>query len=352
MSMIPIIIPAYEPDERLLMLLEELNKANLGPVVIVNDGSGVDYDALFAKAKDSFGAILLNHEINAGKGKALKTAFKYCLEQYDDLVGCITADSDGQHSVNDIKIISDCLANTDELILGVRDFDGPDIPEKSKFGNRTTRKVFKRLYKTDISDTQTGLRGIPVSLFKEFMELPGDRFEYETQMLIYVSKKKIGIKEIPIETIYDSKENHTTHFRPVVDAIRIYSLFAPAFFKFLLSSASSSVIDLLLFQLFCAILKGVSNTVAYAAVATVIARVFSAIYNYLVNYFLVFNSSKNIGTTGIRYLSLAVVQMLCSAALTSGLLMLTGANPELLVKVPVDICLFIISFQIQKRFVY
>lgn len=350
---VPVIIPSYEPDDRFLVLLEELKAANLSPVVVVNDGSSEEYDRYFEIAESKYEAIVLRHDINRGKGRALKTAFSYCIKEYQDLVGCVTADSDGQHSILNIGQVKDVLLNNKEaLVLGVRDFDAAGVPTKSQLGNKITKVVFKSLYKKEISDTQTGLRGISKSFMNDLLELSEDRFEFETKMLIRGVEDGIEFIETPIETIYDSKENHTSHFDPIRDSIRIYRLFGFAFGKFILSSLSSSAVDLVIFQMACSMLKNGAEGVQYVAIATIIARVISAIYNYSVNYYFVFQSNKNHAKSGLKYFTLAVVQMLCSAALTTGLVALIGTDVELLVKVPVDVLLFFASYQIQKRFIY
>lgn len=352
-NMVPIIIPSYEPDDRFPVLLEELNKAKLGPVVVVNDGSSEEYDKYFEVAESQYGAIVLRHDVNRGKGRALKTAFSYCIDTYEDLVGCVTADSDGQHSTHDIGQTKDVLIkNKEALVLGVRDFDAAGVPTKSQLGNKITRIVFKMLYKKDISDTQTGLRAISKTFMKDLLELSEDRFEFETKMLIRAVEDGIEFIETPIETIYDSKENHSSHFDPIKDSIRIYRLFGFAFGKFILSSLSSSAVDLVIFQIMCSLLKGTIAGVQYVAYATIIARIISAIYNYSVNYYFVFQSNQNHAKSGVKYFTLAVAQMMCSALLTTGLIALTGTDVELLVKVPVDVALFFASYQIQKRFVY
>ena len=99
--MTPIVIPAYEPDERLLLLLETLKEGSQGPVVIVDDGSGHAYKEIFEQAGayvEALGGVVLTHEVNRGKGRALKTAFACILKKYPEAIGCVTADSDGQHS--------------------------------------------------------------------------------------------------------------------------------------------------------------------------------------------------------------------------------------------------------------
>lgn len=349
----PIIIPSYEPDDRLIDLLAALNEKKLSPIILVNDGSSEKYNHYFEEACDKYKVTLLVHEVNGGKGKALKTAFEYCLNHFPDLVGCVTADSDGQHTPDDISKIMDALnADKDALILGVRDFTGDNIPAKSQFGNNLTRKVFKTLYRKDVTDTQTGLRGISKDFMRVMLDEPANRFEFEMKMLIIAVQQKLHLIEIPIDTVYDSKENHQSHFNPVKDSIRIYSLFLGAFFRFVISSASSSIIDLTLFQLFCFLLKDSTITFDYVILATVMARILSATYNYLMNYFFVFKSKESHGKSMIKYVCLAIVQMALSAYVTSGLIKLLKVSFELIIKIPVDLLLFLISYKIQKKYVY
>ncbi len=346
-----LIIPAYEPDDRMLTLMEALKKAQISPVVFVNDGSGPDYNHYFEIAEKNYGYTVLTHAVNLGKGRALKTAFNYVLNTYPDAVGVVTADSDGQHSVADIQSCQQALAeNPDCLILGVRDFDGEDIPWKSVYGNKLTRMICKGLCGVDVSDTQTGLRGISCAFMKKLMETPGERFEFETNMLIETTDY-CAIKEIPIETIYDSVENHVTHFDPIKDSIRIYKIFGRMFLKFIISSLSSSVVDLCLFSVFSSLLLG-WNGIYYVAVATVLARVISGIYNYLINYRFVFNSKKKKSVSATKYFALVIIQMLLSAGLVTLGVYLLPVVPELVIKIFVDGFLFFLSYYIQRKYIF
>ncbi len=346
---VPIIIPSLEPDERLPALVAELKKSELSPIVIVDDGSGEGYRAVFDELEGQ-GCTVLRHEVNRGKGRALKTAFAYLIDAYPDMIGCVTADSDGQHSPECIAKCKDALQkHTNSLVLGVRDFSGEDVPTKSRYGNNLTKWICKHLCGVNVSDTQTGLRAIPTEFMKELLELEGERFEFETRMLL-AAKGKFPIFEVPIKTIYDSKENHTTHFNPVKDSIRIYKIFFGEIGKFLLSSLSSCVIDLVLFWLFTLVFAELS--IYYAAIATVLARVISATYNYLVNYILVFRSNASHKKSTLRYVLLAIVQMSLSAAAVTCLTFILPMIPDLAVKIPVDTVLFFASYLIQKKFVY
>ncbi len=349
---IPIIIPAYEPDQRLLYLLKNLTEKNLSMTVIVDDGSGAEYQTIFQECERKYHAVVLRHSANTGKGSALKTAFSYCLEHMDPK-GCVTADADGQHTPAAIAACRDALLrNPNTLVLGVRDFSKDTVPLKSRFGNQFTRIVFRILFRKDISDTQTGLRGIPAFYMRDLLTLPGERFEFETQMLIDAIKKRIPLTEIPIETVYDSKKHHGTHFRPIMDSLKIYMSFTPAFGRFIFSSLSCSLIDLALFQIFCSVIKGFSAGFGYAAVSSIAARIISAACNYLFNYKFVFESRKAHSRSALKYTILAAFQMICSAFLTTAALYLTHAEPELLAKIPVDTVLFFFSYRIQKKYIY
>lgn len=345
---IPVIIPSYEPDEKLIGLLTALKRDGFENLVLVDDGSGEAYQHFFRQAKEEFGCHVMHHAINMGKGRALKTAFEYVLREFPDSIGSITADSDGQHTPECILSCARALLkHPDSLVMGCRCFDKENVPARSEFGNKCTRAVMKYLAGVSVSDTQTGLRGIPASFMKTLLLVKGDRFEFETNMLMETKTNKIPILEVPIQTIY-IEENKTSHFNPIKDSVRIYMIFG----KFLFSSLSSSVLDLVLFSLFCYLLKDKQwGSITYIMASTVFARILSAVYNYSVNYKVVFESKSSVGSTLARYFLLAVVQMCCSALLVNWLYPLLG-GAEVLVKIPVDVCLFFISFVIQRELVY
>lgn len=345
---IPVIIPSLEPDDRLPALLADLKAAGIENIVLVDDGSGPDYRRYF-DAAEADGCVVLRHAVNLGKGRALKTAFNYCLLRWPDAPGCVTADSDGQHTPTCILSCMQALVeHPDDLILGCRDFDVEGVPDKSRMGNKITCQTFRFLVGLKISDTQTGLRGISTEYMKKLLSTNGERFEFESNMLIDTKDAGVAITEIPIETVYDSKENHTSHFHPIRDSIRIYSIFA----KFLFSSLSSSVVDLVLFTLFCSMVpKAGFFGLGYIATATLMARILSATYNFLVNHKVVFKSREAYVASAVKYACLALIQGSCSAFLVTHLFALVG-GVEVVVKAIVDTFLFFISFQIQREFVY
>lgn len=342
---IPVIIPSLEPDQRLLLIIKDLIQAGMKNIIVVNDGSGEKYDEIFRQAENE-GARILQHSVNLGKGRALKTAFNYCLCTYKEFYGAITADSDGQHTAADIKKCAEALLNhREKLILGVRNFKNKDIPFRSKFGNEMTVFVLKCACGIKVSDTQTGLRAIPSEFMKRLLSVPGERFEFETNMLIEAREANIEIQEIPIETIYQ-KEEYSSHFNPIKDSIRIYRVFG----KYIFSSSFSTVVDFLLFTLLVYQLKNILPAI-YIFVATIMARVVSATINFIINRNVVFKSSKSYLQTFLKYSILCILVMVCSGSIVT-ILHNTFSLNELLAKVIVDTVLFLLNFVIQREIVF
>ena len=132
---IALVIPALEPDGRLPVLLRALGPDWSGPAVVVDDGSSAAAQPYFAEA-ERLGATVLRHPANRGKGAALKTAFAHCLAVWPDLLGCVTADADGQHTPADILRLATALRGRPGILwLGCRDFATPGVPAKSRLGN-------------------------------------------------------------------------------------------------------------------------------------------------------------------------------------------------------------------------
>lgn len=346
-----IIIPALNPGSELLAYVEKIKENGERHIIVIDDGSTEKTRDIFDKLKVELQCTVLRHAINMGKGRALKTAFNYYLTHLSDkCTGVITVDSDGQHDIKDIIRLEKAMnENSDSLIIGARDFDSPNVPPKSKIGNKTTKIIMKLLYGGEITDTQTGLRGIPNSLVKEYLLLPGERFEYETSMLIESLQKKITIKEIGIETIYID-DNSGTHFRPIADSWAIYKLIFGTFFKYILSSVSSFLVDLLMFQLLLLLFGGFSlgSRILYATIG---ARICSSIFNYIVNRHIVFEGDHKGKNTFFKYYLLCILQMFASAG---GVYLICSLIPipEFLAKLIFDSILFLISFQIQRRWIF
>lgn len=349
MNTVSVIIPAYKPDRKLLRTLNGLVEAGFTDILVVNDGSGAQFDAVFQQVEQIPQCTLLRHPVNRGKGAALKTAMAYFAENRPEQAGVVTADADGQHLAADIAAVSRRMLECGHVVLGVRDFSSPNVPRKSRMGNRITIGVFRLFFGMRIHDTQTGLRAVPRRYLAEIAGAKGERYEFETHMLFLMNRRKIPVDEVKIETVY-LEENSSSHFRVVRDSIRIYALIL----EYLASSACASVIDELAFFLFkhFAFLAVLPIPLTFSA--AVLARVISSLVNYLVNARVVFGGGTDRRSLA-RYYILAVVQIALSASLvylTEHVLDITSPALSTLVKIVVDVVLFFFSFRVQHRWVF
>ena len=344
MDDIVIIIPSYKPETEIMMEFIRKVKNNFKNIVVVDDGSGKEYRDFFDNLQNQ-GIVVLRHYINFGKGRGIKTAFNYVLNNYPNILGVVTADCDGQHYIEDIIICAEKLReNPEKLVIGYRNFDEKQVPFRSRFGNKITRGVFNTFVGIKITDTQSGLRAFGKNTMETFLRTAGERYEYETNMLIDCKEKDIEIAEVPISTEY-IKNNSGSHFNPIKDSIIIYKLFA----KYIISSLSSFVVDILLFTLFVKILPEINlKGITEIFLATIIARILSATYNFIINSKVVFkNQNKN---SIIKYFILCILQMFISAFAVSELYKVLNMDSTL-IKVIVDTIIFLINFVIQREWV-
>lgn len=347
-----ILIPSLEPDERLSAYAAALLEKGFTRLVIVDDGSSAQYQPIFDRLAAMKGITVLHHDVNRGKGAGLKTGYAYIQKHMPDISGVITADSDGQHTVEDCWQLAQALCQgKDELYLGSRDFSQSNVPPKSRFGNRTTSLVFKLLYGKWLPDTQTGLRAFPAHRLDFMQQVPGERFEYEMNVLIACARANMPMVPIAIETIYEN-ENVGTHFHPIRDSYRIYKVILGNFIKFMGASITSFLIDNSVFTLLDQLFF--NNTfLGRIAVSAILARCVSAPCNFLMNRNLVFKVKNNPGKTALRYAVLCVGILLCSSG---ALELLSGLGMpkvlDTLAKIVIDTLLYLVSYQVQDKWVF
>ena len=328
------LIPSYEPTDKLEGIVKNLKALKKFDIVVVNDGSNSSYDIYFDKIKND--VTYLSYDSNHGKGYALKYGFKYIQDNYKDCV-VVTLDSDGQHTAKDTLNLCNIVSEKDNTLLLGKRVRGEKTPLRSKLGNSITRVVFRLSTGIDVYDTQTGLRAFKSDLLPFMLDVEGDRFEYEMNMLLDAPKNKIKIEEETIETIYEDN-NSGSHFNAIKDSYRIYK----QIFKFIFSSISSFVVDYIFYTL-------LNIFTGNLVLSNIVARVFSSLYNYTINRNIVFKDKKNIAKTMIKYYILAACIL---AVNTLALLGLTIFINKYVAKVIVEVILFIISYFVQKRFIF
>ena len=333
------LIPSYEPDEALLAVVKEL-KENDFDVVVVNDGSDPSYNAIFDQLPDDI--TYLSYETNQGKGYALKYGFAYIKEHFPSDSIVVTMDSDGQHKVGDAIKVCDKCEEVGGLVIGSRHFD-KSTPFKSRFGNFMARMSFLISTHHKIYDTQTGLRAFSFASLDKLIEIKGNRYEYEMNVLLEFIKSDILISEERIETIY-LNNNAGTHYNPFKDTLRI--------FKELIKFSASSLIGFLVDYTCFTLLTLIPNDWAYwVLMCNIIARVISASVNFTINYKVVFRSKEKLWLAILKYVGLALFILGCNTALLWLLVNQAGMN-KYLAKIIVEVTMFIVSWLIQRLFVF
>ena len=333
-----VLVPAYEPDHRLVDLVGDLLATDPAlHVLVVDDGSGPAFREVF-DATAALGAVVVRHDVNRGKGRALKTGFHHAAALWpgEDVV---CADSDGQHSPDDVRRVAACVADGADLVLGVRGFTGA-VPLRSRFGNSLTRTLFRLATGRDVRDTQTGLRGYTAGLLPWLLSVPGDRFEYEVNTLLQAVRRGLPIDQVDIATIY-LQQNAGSHFRPVLDSTRIY---APLL-AFLASSIAAFVLDTAALLVLHAVLGGLLLPVLGA-------RLLSSAANFAVNRTVVFAApgARSVRAAAARYAALAVVLLVANYLL---LHTITGLGMGLLsAKLLTEVLLVSASYHVQRRTVF
>ena len=335
------LIPSYEPGLELLQVVKDLEETDFS-IVVVNDGSNEKFDEIFSQLPEN--VHYLKYDVNQGKGHALKHGFAYIKENFDQDSIIVTLDSDGQHRVSDaVNLANICEQETNTLILGSRDLR--HAPIKSKIGNFLARTTFLISTRHKIYDTQTGLRAFRYEMLDLLLKSKGNRYEYETNVLLDAVRNNIVIKEVTIETIYINN-NSNTHYSPFKDTYKILKEVV----KFSASSLIGFLVDYLAFTLLTFI--PVPDTwTEWVLACNIIARVISASVNFTINYKLVFKSKKKLWKAILEYVALALFILGCNTLFLYLLVDQAGMN-KYLAKIIVEVTMFTVSWIVQRLLVF
>lgn len=338
------IIPAYKPDDRLLKIIDELHEQTDFQIIVINDGSGQAYDKIF-EAIPSY-VTVLKHNINQGKGRAMKTGFEYIISLGDTEGGVVIVDADGQHLIKDVKNV--CLefeAHPDDLVIGSRKFTGK-VPFRSRFGNSLTRVVFAIASGVKVQDTQTGLRVIPLRLLPSFVSIQGERYEYEMNMLLHAAQEGIHMREVFIDTVYIN-DNDSSHFNVIRDSFKIYAVI----FKFVFSSFFGFLLDFVMLYVMRWLAVGIVDPTLNMMVCVFGARAVSSTANFAINRKIVFKDKGGILSSLVKYYSLVIVIAVANFGLME-LFYNTLLMPLFWSKIITEVLLFSASYFVQRTFIF
>lgn len=334
-----VLIPAYRPARSFTEFVRCLSDSVSCPIIVVDDGSGTEYSGCFEQIEKIRGVHLLRHAINLGKGAALKTGINHFLCKWPDLAGIITADADGQHAIGDVIRIAERLVEyPNSLILGARNFDA-SVPFRSRIGNKTTIGLARLLIGQRLTDTQTGLRGIPAALLPHLLQIASSGYEFELEMLITAKHLSYEIREEKVQTIYIDS-NRASHFDPLFDSMRIYFVLL----RFSILSLLTALVDNLVFF-------GALHFTGSIAQSQVVSRLIAILFNYTSARRVVFLSRQSHRIVLPRYLLLVLASGLLSYSLIRFFTSALEMN-VLLAKPFAEGLIFIVNFAIQRDFVF
>lgn len=334
-----VIIPILEPGDDFITRLQEIVDIGLKNIIVVDDGNTAEYMPVFDRA-EKLGCTIVHLGVNCGKGRALKTAFNHVLVNTPDIDVVVTADGDGTYLPEDILKVSE-NAKPGTITLGCRDFNDQRIPAANRRANAFTSFVLKILGGIILSDTQTGLRSYTRDLLPYLITAPGERYEYDFNVI--VDKRKIELNEVRVSATVRQSDK-LTHFKPLVDSW----ILIRSFLTFILTSLSTTIIDLMIYSFLISILIDYLP-LSYIAVSTFIARIISDSFNYFMDKNVVFKSHNAAHID--RYIILALAKTVLSAAMVTALVFLFR-DGETWIKMFVDTIIFFLGYRFEKNWVY
>ena len=338
-----VIIPAYEPDFKLISLLQEIKSTTDYHVIVINDGCSDSTLPIIAQVEEY--AHVLNHATNMGKGIAIKTALAYIRDTIKEDCVILTMDADGQHTVSDaVKVCEKAMGERASLVIGSRRFSGK-VPLRSRFGNSITRFVYRLVTGAKVRDTQTGLRAFGKELLEFMLVIAGSRYEYEMNVLLECAREEISVYEVPIDTVY-LNANRSSHFDTVKDSYRIYK----EIIRFCASSLIGFGVDFCVYSLMLLLTRELSTALSLT-ISNIVARVISSSVNFYINKRFVFKSNDSLLKTALKYFSLAGGILLANTLLLNMLVRYVIGN-KFVSKLVVELGLFIISWLVQRFLIF
>lgn len=225
------VIPALNPQKQLYQYVQQLYHTGISNIVIINDGSDEEYKPIFDElALYPFCEVLTNVR-NHGKGFSIKRGFRYVLQHFSKYDGVFTIGAHGQHDLQDVRLmIKMTQIFSDSMMIGVRNMESPNVTWMQYMSSRLTTVLFQLLYRKKLLDTQSGLRYFPLRQLPWLLNIEGNGFHYDTNVLIEAIRFEKPIYEIAIGTI-QVKKNTLMHYDEILSMQEIMHYLVKQFQK-------------------------------------------------------------------------------------------------------------------------
>ena len=326
-SKMVILIPVYNPRERIINYVKKLKEKNYD-VVVINDGSDENYHAVFERMV--YDCKIINYPHFKGKGYALKKGYQYVKEHLKDKKGILILEN--EYDLIHINHIRTLINKNSQKMCVVH-----------HKGKKILTKLFSMIYNKEFIDVDSELFAFSMNYIDQMMTV--DENCYEDQSLIQSVQNNQDIEEIQLE-------NKQQPFHLKNKTIQIMYVIFLHLIRFVSSSIISSIIDVLLAWILLDVLKiWMTSDFWRIALASLIARVISTIVNYVVNKKYVFKGKTNNRQTAIRFLILTVIITILSTLFVYVFSTL-GIMSEKLAKPVGDLLLFLLSYNVQMKWVF
>lgn len=222
-----VIVPCYNVQDACVEVFNRIHQYGCFTIA-VNDGSK-DRTGEILK---HLGVMVITHEVNRGKGSALRSGFEYFLE-HGNWPYVATVDADGQHDPHEIPRMIETLQREEiDLLIGSRQFELGKMPFKRWIANQVSSFVISQCIRARVRDIQSGYRIYSRTLMQRiFPQIQASGFEIETELLVLALRHQAVIREIPIPSIYSEGSNASSNWRAFHDSVRIAKTILPHLFK-------------------------------------------------------------------------------------------------------------------------
>jgi glycosyltransferase involved in cell wall biosynthesis len=230
---VAVLIPAFNAARTLEPVLR--GALEQIPIVAVIDDGSVDGTADVAARA---GATVLKHEVNRGKGAALKTGFRWACEQRLD--GVITLDADGQHLPREIPKFLACHGETrGDLIIGGRAHLFGQMLPRRRIANEFSAWTIAFASGTNVTDAQSGYRFYSTPLLRS-VKLRSNGFAMESEVIVRAGRGGFKVLTTPIDLGFVDGLS-TSHYKPLKDTLTIAGVVFRTFLECTLSRTRGRV---------------------------------------------------------------------------------------------------------------
>lgn len=341
---VAVLIATYQPDLSLAVLASDLAQNAGYAVIVADDGSGPEFDGVFAMLPDD--VLVTRLPVHSGRGTTLKCGLRFLLEHAPDVCGVITLESCEEHTLNNIAVLAEALRErTGAILLGSRTFTEP-LPWKSRLGTWLVRLAFSGSCSLKLTDTQTNIRAFPIELIPALTAVSGERYEYAVNALLWASRNGTPVMEAALPDPYTDVRIPRS-FQPIRDSVRIFE----RIFKFAFASFAGFCVDYVTVLNLQSLTDAVLPPSFSLFISVLAGRVLSGAVSFTLNRKLGLRAEDQTSRAALKYFTILFALMAVNYWLLY-LVHLLLHIPLWIAKILVETTMFFVNYALQTRLVF